>query len=62
MFQFWGYSFIYERCPSCFDPDWKYVLSFELTTPGFDFSLLSECRQRLLESQQEEQILGILLQ
>ncbi len=23
--------------------DWKYVLSLELTDPGFDFSVLSEC-------------------
>jgi len=29
--------------------DWKYVLSLELTDPGFDFSVLSEFRSRLLE-------------
>ncbi len=28
--------------------DWKYVLSLELTDPGFDFSVLSEFRTRLL--------------
>src|SRR5712692_7054371 len=28
--------------------DWKYVLSLELTDPGFNFSVLSEFRQRLL--------------
>src|SRR2546426_11844794 len=42
--------------------DWKYVLSLELTDPGFDFSLLSEFRQRLIASGQEEQILNTLLQ
>ncbi|HXX78083.1 MAG TPA: IS1182 family transposase [Ktedonobacteraceae bacterium] len=42
--------------------DWKYVLSLELTDPGFDFSVLSEFRQRLLVSGQEEQILSTLLQ
>lgn len=29
--------------------DWKYALSLELTDEGFDFSVLSEFRQRLLE-------------
>jgi transposase len=29
--------------------DGKYVLSLELTDPGFDFSVLSEFRSRLLE-------------
>lgn len=42
--------------------DWKYVLSLELTDPGWDFSLLSEFRQRLLASGQAEQILSTLLQ
>src|SRR3989449_2533317 len=28
--------------------DWKYLLSLELTDPGFDFSILSEFRDRLL--------------
>ena len=28
--------------------DWKYVLSLELTDSGFDFSVLSEFRGRLL--------------
>jgi transposase len=42
--------------------DWKYVLSLELTDPGFDFSVLSEFRQRLLASRQEEQMLSPLLQ
>ncbi|HEU0002497.1 MAG TPA: IS1182 family transposase [Ktedonobacteraceae bacterium] len=42
--------------------DWKYVLSLELTDPAFDFSVLSEFRQRLIASGQEEQILSTLLQ
>src|SRR5438105_8945424 len=33
--------------------DWKYCLALELTDPGFDFSVLSEFRLRLVESQQE---------
>jgi transposase len=28
--------------------DWKYLLGLELTDPGFDFSVLSEFRDRLL--------------
>ena len=28
--------------------DWKYLLSLDLTDPGFDFSVLSEFRDRLL--------------
>ena len=28
--------------------DWKYALNLELTDPGFDFSVLSEFRTRLL--------------
>ncbi|SRR6266852_2048947 len=42
--------------------DWKYVLSLELTDPGFDFSVLSEFRSRLLEAQQEELLLKVLLE
>jgi transposase len=41
--------------------DWKYVLSLELTDPGFDFSVLSEFRQRLLAGGQEEVLLNTLL-
>ena len=29
--------------------DWKYALSMELTDSGFDYSVLSEFRQRLLD-------------
>jgi transposase len=42
--------------------DWKYVLSLELTDPGFDFSVLSEFRQRLMAAGQEEELLNTLLQ
>lgn len=41
--------------------DWKYVLSLELTNAGFDFSLLSEFRQRLLAGNAEELLLNRLL-
>ena len=33
--------------------DWKYLLSLELTDPGFDASVLSEFRARLVEQQAE---------
>jgi transposase len=42
--------------------DWKYALGLELTDPGFDFSMLSEFRVRLLDSQQETLLLDRLLQ
>jgi len=41
--------------------DWKYALGLELTDPGFDFSMLSEFRARLIESQQETLLLDRLL-
>lgn len=41
--------------------DWKYMLGLELTNPGFDFSILSEFRQRLLASNAEERRLNHLL-
>jgi transposase len=41
--------------------DLKYALSLELTDPGFDFSVLSEFRSRLMEGGLEEVILTILL-
>jgi transposase len=42
--------------------DWKYSLGLELTDPGFDFSLLSEFRQRLVEEGAETLLLDRLLQ
>jgi len=41
--------------------DWKYMLSLELTDPGFDASVLCEFRQRLIEKEAEQQILQPLL-
>jgi transposase len=41
--------------------DWKYALSLELTDPGFDFSLLSEFRTRLLAGEAETRLLHTLL-
>ena len=42
--------------------DWKYLLGLELTDPGFDFSVLSEFRDRLLAGSAEEQLLNTILQ
>ena len=33
--------------------DWKYALGLSLDDPGFDASVLSECRTRLVEGQVE---------
>ena len=41
--------------------DWKYLLSLELTDPGFDFSVLSAFRDRLLAGSAEELLLDKLL-
>jgi transposase len=40
--------------------DWKYVLRLELTHPGFDASVLSEFRARLLDGQAERLLLDRL--
>jgi transposase len=42
--------------------DWKYALGLELSDPGFDFSVLSEFRARLVTGQLEQQLLGALLE
>lgn len=42
--------------------DWKYLLSLELTDPGFHYSVLSEFRQRLLEHGAEELLLNRILE
>lgn len=42
--------------------DWKYMLGLELTDPGFDHSVLSEFRARLLKGQKEQELLNILLE
>lgn len=41
--------------------DWKYLLGLELTHAGFDFSVLSEFRQRLVAGKAEERLLMHLL-
>lgn len=41
--------------------DWKYMLGLELTDPGFNFSVLSEFRQRLVAGNAEERLLNHLL-
>jgi transposase len=42
--------------------DWKYALSLELADPGFDFSVLSEFRRRLLASGPAQGLLDALLE
>src|SRR3989440_12195801 len=42
--------------------DWKYVLSLELTDPGFDFSVLSKFRARLLVGSAELLLLETMLE
>src|SRR5262244_2775638 len=41
--------------------DWKYLLSLELTDPGFHFSVLSEFRDRLVTGEGIERLLDTLL-
>ena len=41
--------------------DWKYALSLELTDPGFDHTVLSEFRTRLVAGQAEQLLLETLL-
>jgi transposase len=41
--------------------DWKYALSLELTDEGFDFSVLSEFRDRLVEHEAGERLLDTML-
>jgi transposase len=41
--------------------DWKYVLRLELTDPGFDASVLSECRGRLIAGAAEYLLFDTLL-
>ena len=42
--------------------DWKYSLGLDLTDPGFDFSLLSEFRRRLVEAGAQTLLLDRLLE
>jgi len=41
--------------------DWKYALGLELTDPGFDASVLSEFRSRLIAGQAEAQLFELML-
>jgi len=41
--------------------DWKYALGLDLADPGFDASVLSEFRERLLAGQAEMVLLEVLL-
>jgi transposase len=42
--------------------DWKYALCLELTDPGFDYSVLSEFRDRLIAGNAEQLLLDTMLQ
>lgn len=42
--------------------DWKYALGLELSDPGFDYSVLSEFRARLLAGGAEQRLLTTLVQ
>jgi transposase len=42
--------------------DWKYVLGLKLDDAGFDFSVLSKFRARLVEGNAERMLLDVLLQ
>ncbi len=42
--------------------DWKYALGLEITDSGFDYSVLSEFRSRLIRGGREEQILQRMLE
>ena len=41
--------------------DWKYALALALTDPGFDHTVLSEFRSRLVESKAEQLLFDTLL-
>lgn len=41
--------------------DWKYALGLELRDPGFDFGILSEFRERLIDNEATERLLDTLL-
>jgi len=42
--------------------DWKYLLGLELEDAGFDYSILSELRERILSGGQEQSLLDELLE
>src|SRR5215475_260994 len=41
--------------------DWKYALSLDLHDPGFDFTLLHDCRERLLSHDAAQRLLDTFL-
>jgi transposase len=41
--------------------DWKYALGLDLADPGFDFSVLTEFRRRLVQGAAEQRLLDALL-
>lgn len=41
--------------------EWKYALSLELTDPGFDHTVLSEFRTRLVAGRAEQRVLDLVL-
>ena len=41
--------------------DWKYALGLELTDKGFDFSVLSEFRSRLIDGEMQQHLLDTML-
>src|SRR5947208_10100734 len=41
--------------------DWKYLLGLEVSDPGFDYSVLSEFRQRLLTNEKDLLVFDIFL-
>lgn len=41
---------------------WKYALSLDLCDPGFDHTVLSEFRSRLIEGNAEQRLLDLLLE
>jgi transposase len=42
--------------------DWKYALSLELSDPGFDHTVLSEFRTRLVQRGAVQRLLDVLLE
>jgi transposase len=41
--------------------DWKYLLGLELEDSGFDYSILSDFRQRLVAGGMEQELLDMML-
>jgi transposase len=46
----------------CDRTSWKYLLGLETTTAGFDYTLLSDFRQRLVDKEAEHLLFDLLLQ